>query len=241
MPLYPIFLKLEGRKVLVVGGGLIAEQKIEGVLRSATDVTVVSPQITPRIRLWAHQGRIKYIALQFQPGMARGYFLVIAATDSEPVNRAVYGEARESGALSNAVDDPGYCDFYAPAVVSRGEFQIAISTGGNSPALSQHVRQELEQRYGPEYESWTGWLGRMRDTIRRVLPRTERRKQMLHLLALLKPERNLHLGLQSVSSTGKFSTGQISQFGKNQGGNHGPFETSRTGEQAEADVERASA
>ena len=241
MPLYPIFLKLEGRKVLVVGGGLIAEQKIEGVLRSATDVTVVSPQVTPRILLWAHQGRIRHVTLEFEPGMTRGYFLVIAATDSEPVNRAVYAEARESGALSNAVDDPGYCDFYAPAVVSRGEFQIAISTGGNSPALSQHVRKELEQRYGPEYESWTEWLGRMREAIRRVLPRTERRKQMLHLLALLKPERNLHSGLQSVSSTGKFSTGQISQFGKNQGGHHGPFETSRTGEQAEADVERASA
>jgi precorrin-2 dehydrogenase/sirohydrochlorin ferrochelatase len=221
MSLYPIFLKLEGHKVLVVGGGLVAEQKIEAVLRSATDVTVVAPQITPRIRLWAHQGRIKYVGLEFRPGMTRGYFLVISCTDSEATNRAVYQEARESGALANAVDDPGYCDFYAPAVVSRGEFQIAISTGGNSPALSQHVRQQLEQDFGPEYETWTAWLGRMRDTIRKVLPRTERRKELLMLLALCKPKRisNQHIA----------------------GGNHGRIEKVRAGSQTEASLERASA
>src|SRR5258708_25165913 len=184
MSLYPIFLKLDGHKVLVVGGGLIAEQKIEAVLRSATNVTVVSPQITPRIRFWAHQGRIKYQGVEFRPGMTHGYFLVISCTDSEETNRTVYQEARENGALANAVDDPGYCDFYAPAVVSRGEFQIAISTGGNSPALSQHVRKNLEQEFGLEYESWTAWLGRMREAIRGALPRSERRKELLHLLAL---------------------------------------------------------
>ncbi|HEY4678825.1 MAG TPA: NAD(P)-dependent oxidoreductase, partial [Candidatus Angelobacter sp.] len=102
MSLYPIFLKLEGHKVLIVGGGLIAEQKIEAVLRSATDVTVVSPQITPRILLWAHQGRVKYHAVEFRRGMTQGYFLVISCTDSEETNRAVYQEARENGALANA-------------------------------------------------------------------------------------------------------------------------------------------
>jgi precorrin-2 dehydrogenase/sirohydrochlorin ferrochelatase len=222
MSLYPIFLKLEGHKVLIVGGGLIAEQKIEAVLRSATDVTVVSPQITPRIRLWAHQGRIKYMGLNFRPGMTRGCFLVIAATDSEETNRAVYQEARESGALANAVDDPGYCDFYAPAVVSRGDFQIAVSTGGNSPALSQQVRKQLEQDFGPEYETWTAWLGRIREMMRKVLPRSDRRKELLMLLALCKPKR-------------------LSKQNQTLGGNHGPFEKSRAGSQIEACVERASA
>ncbi|SRR5579884_222205 len=187
MSLYPIFLKLDGHKVLIVGGGLIAEQKIEAVLRSATDVTVIAPEITERIREWAEQGRLKHLALEYQAGMANGYFLVIAATDSEPMNRVVYEEARAAGALANAVDDPGYCDFYAPAVVSRGDFQIAISTGGNSPALAQRVRKGLEQEFGPEYESWAGWLGRMRDAIRSVLPRNENRKELLHLLPLCKP------------------------------------------------------
>jgi precorrin-2 dehydrogenase/sirohydrochlorin ferrochelatase len=187
MALYPIFLKLEGHRVLIVGGGPIAEQKIEGVLRSATDVTVVAPHITPRIQLWVDERRLKYVAAEYHAGMARGYFLVIAATDSEPVNRAVYAEARAAGALANAVDDPGYCDFYAPAVVSRGEFQIAISTGGNSPVLAQQVRKRLEQEYGPEFESWTAWLGRMREAFRQVLPRSDRRKELLHLLALCRP------------------------------------------------------
>ena len=189
MALYPIFLKLEGHKILVVGGGMIAEQKIEGILRSATDVTVIAPQITPRIRLWAHQGRLKHIGLEFRAGMAQGYFMVIAATDSEQINRAVYDEARKAGALSNAVDDPGYCDFYAPAVVSRGQFQIAISTGGNSPALAQNIRKGLEQEFGLEYEAWTAWLGRMREAIRSLLPRNDRRKELLHLLALCKPQK----------------------------------------------------
>ncbi|HEX3154638.1 MAG TPA: bifunctional precorrin-2 dehydrogenase/sirohydrochlorin ferrochelatase [Candidatus Angelobacter sp.] len=221
MSLYPIFLKLEGHKVLIVGGGVIAEQKIEAVLRSATDVTVVSPQITPRIRLWAHQGRVKYQSIEFRPGMTRGYFLVISCTDSEETNRAVYQEARENGALANAVDDPGYCDFHAPAVVRRGEFQIAISTNGNSPALSQYVRKKLENEFGPEYESWTAWLGRMRDVMRKVLPRTERRKELLMLLALCKPV--------------KFSYQSI------HGGNHGPLEKIRAGSEAEARAERAPA
>jgi precorrin-2 dehydrogenase / sirohydrochlorin ferrochelatase len=227
MALYPIFLKLEGHKVLVVGGGLIAEQKLEAVLRSATDVTVIAPQITPRIRLWAHQHKLKHIGLEYRPGMAKGYFLVIAATDSETVNRAVYEEARTSGALSNAVDDPGYCDFYAPAVVSRGEFQIAISTGGNSPALAQSVRKELEREFGPEYESWTAWLGRMRGAIRKMLPHNERRKELLHLLALCKP--------QKMSDQPTVSENPIV------GGSNGPFEKSRFGEQIEAGDQRASA
>ncbi len=227
MALYPIFLKLEGHRVLIVGGGLIAEQKIEAVLRSATDVTVIAPQITPRIRLWAHQHKVKHIGLEYRTGMAKGYFLVIAATDSAQVNRVVYDEARKSGALSNAVDDPGYCDFYAPAVVSRGEFQIAISTGGNSPALAQSVRKELEQEFGPEYELWTAWLGRMRHAIRNLLPRTERRKELMHLLALCKPQKNSEQ--QTVSDNPIL------------GGSHGPFEQSRFGKQIETGPERASA
>jgi precorrin-2 dehydrogenase/sirohydrochlorin ferrochelatase len=189
MSLYPVFLKLEGHPVLIIGGGQVAEQKIDGVLRSAKDITVIAPKITPRIRSWAIQRKINYVELEFRPGMAKGYFLVIAATDSAQVNRAVYTEARESGALCNAVDDPDYCDFYAPAVVDRGDFQIAISTGGNSPALAQSVRKALEQEFGPEYEPWTACLGRIRNAIRSLLPRTERRKELLQLLALGRPQR----------------------------------------------------
>ncbi len=183
MALYPIFLKLEGRKVLVVGGGKVAEEKIYAVLRSANDVTVVSPEITPRIREWVNAGLLQHIAGEYRPGMVKEFFLVIACTDSEAVNRSIYAEAQRAGVLCNAVDDPAYCDFYAPAVVSRGDFQIAVSTGGNSPALAQRIRKDLEKKFGPEYESWTGWLGRMREGIVKALPRNQRRTELLHLLA----------------------------------------------------------
>ena len=188
MALYPIFLKLEGRKVLIVGGGKVAEEKIYAVLRSATDVTVVAPKVSQQIQAWADGGLLRHIAGEYRAGMAREYFLVIACTDSEKVNRDIYKEAQEAGVLCNAVDDPGFCDFYAPAVVSRGEFQIAISTGGKSPALAQHVRKKLEQEFGPEYESWVGWLGRMREGIIRVLPRSQKRTELLHMLAQSKPK-----------------------------------------------------
>ncbi|HLJ85579.1 MAG TPA: bifunctional precorrin-2 dehydrogenase/sirohydrochlorin ferrochelatase [Candidatus Angelobacter sp.] len=184
--LYPMFLKLEARKVLIVGGGKIAEEKIYAVLRSATDVTVVSPIVSEQIRQWVEQGRLKHIADEYRVGMAREYFLVIACTDLESVNRSVYEEAKCAGVLCNAVDDPEYCDFYAPAVVNRGHFQIAISTGGNSPALAQKIRKKLELQFGPEYESWTNWLGRVRAGLVKAMPRSERRKEILHLLTYSK-------------------------------------------------------
>lgn len=183
MALYPMFLKLEGRKVLIVGGGKVAEEKIYAVLRSANDVTVVSPEITPKIREWVQDGLVQHVAAEYRSGMAGEFFLVIACTDSEATNHQVYEEAQKAGVLCNAVDDPAFCDFYAPAVVSRGDFQIAISTGGNSPALAQRVRKNLEEEYGPEYEYWMGWLGRMRQGILKALPRSSRRTEILHLLA----------------------------------------------------------
>jgi precorrin-2 dehydrogenase / sirohydrochlorin ferrochelatase len=188
MALYPIFLKLEGRKVLIVGGGKVAEEKIYAVLRSAKDVTVIAPKITPRIREWAEAGLVEHITGEYSPGLVKKFFLVIACTDSEATNREVYEEAQQAGVLCNSVDDPSHCDFYAPAVVSRGNFQIAISTGGHSPALAQRVRKKLEQQFGPEYETWTEWLGRMREGLVKALPRGQRRTELLHLLAQSRTE-----------------------------------------------------
>ena len=188
MALYPVFLKLQGRKVLIVGGGAVAEEKIHAVLRSATDVTVLAPKVNERIRDWVEYGFLRHVAEEYRPGIVRDYFLVIACTDSEAVNHAIYEEARQAGVLCNSVDDPDYCDFYSPAVVSRGDLQIAISTGGNSPALAQRIRKQLEQEFGPEYGPWVAWLGRLRAAVLKALPRSESRKQLLHLLAHTGPE-----------------------------------------------------
>jgi len=169
-------------------------------------VTVIAPKVVERIRIWAQERRLKHVAAEYSEGMAQGYFLVIAATDSESVNHAVYVEGQRSAALVNSVDDPANCHFYAPAVVYRGDFQIAISTGGASPALAQPLRKELEEKYGPEYGPWTAWLGRMRALLLKTLPGDERRRQLLHLLAFSRP--------------GK-ATGRVPK----NGGIHGPLET----------------
>src|SRR5712672_1319 len=185
--LFPIFLKLHDRRVLIVGGGRVAEEKLDAVLRSATDVTVMAPRITSRIAEWARESRLNYIAAEYREGGVRDFFLVITCTDSDAVNRKIYEECRKAGILCNSVDDPTNCDFYAAAVVRRGELQIAVSTGGNSPALAQRIRRKLEQEFGPEYGPWTGWLGRMRTAMRSALPRSEQTKELLHLLAECRP------------------------------------------------------
>ncbi|MBZ5524668.1 MAG: bifunctional precorrin-2 dehydrogenase/sirohydrochlorin ferrochelatase [Acidobacteriia bacterium] len=186
--LFPVFLKLENRPVLVVGGGKVAEEKLDAVLRSATRVTVIAPQITERIAEWAGQGLLRHLAEEYREGAALDYFLVITCTDSEAVNRKIFEECRGAGILCNAVDDPSYCDFYASAVVRRGDLQIAISTGGSSPALAQRIRKKLEREFGPEYGPWNDWLGRMRNILRRALPRNQNTKELLHLLAACGPE-----------------------------------------------------
>ena len=112
-----------------------------------------------------------------------GAFLVIAATSSPRVNHSIFRQAQRLGILCNVVDDPEYCDFYYPAVVNRGDLQIAISTNGKSPALAQRLRRELEAQFGPEYESWIEWLGAAREVLRAAGAPQEQNKEVLHHLA----------------------------------------------------------
>jgi precorrin-2 dehydrogenase/sirohydrochlorin ferrochelatase len=183
MNLFPIFVKLAGRKCLVIGAGAVAEQKIEGLLSSGASVRVVAPEATGAIRRWHDEGRVSWQAREFANPDLDGIFLVVAATASRPVNQAVFVEAQRLGVLCNVVDVPELCDFYYPSVVRRGRLQIAISTDGQSPALAQRIRKQLEERFGPEYESWLEHLGqwRLRLFARRMDP--ERRRRALHLLA----------------------------------------------------------
>lgn len=187
--LYPMFMKLEDRRVLVVGGGKVAEEKLEGLLHSTSGITVIAPRTTPRIAEWTRQGLLRRQAGEYREGDALGYFLVVACTDSQEVNRKIFEECRQAGILCNVVDDPSYCDFYASAVVRRGDLQIAISTGGSSPALAQRIRKRLESDFGPEYEAWNDWLGRMRTILRRALPRDQHTRELLHVLAACGPEK----------------------------------------------------
>ncbi len=183
MSLFPIFVKLEGRLIVVVGGGNIAEIKIPGVLSAGARIRLVGPSITPQIAEWVRFGKIDWLPKEFEAADLNGAFLVIAATSAPGVNEAVFREAEARGLLCNAVDDIEHCHFYYGAVVQRGDLQIAISTNGKSPALAQRLRTEFEAEFGPEYEVWLQWLGAAREALRASGPSSETSKQLLHQLA----------------------------------------------------------
>jgi siroheme synthase-like protein len=183
MSLLPIFVKLRDRLVLVVGGGAIAEGKIEGLFAAEARIRVVAPQVTPAIARWIAQGKIEWQAKAFAPGDLEGSYLVIAATSAPGVNEAVFAEADARGILCNAVDDIEHCHFYYGSVVQRGDLQIAISTNGKSPALAQRLRLRLEKEFGPEYDLWLEWLGAARELLRAGDSSADSKKILLHHLA----------------------------------------------------------
>jgi precorrin-2 dehydrogenase / sirohydrochlorin ferrochelatase len=181
--MFPMFLKLEKRRCLVVGAGEIAESKIAGLLDTGALMRVIAPEATPRVQAWARARKIDWHRRAFRAADLRGMFLVVAATSSAPVHKKIYREARRRGVLCNIVDVPRLCDFYYPAVVRRGALQIAISTSGYSPALAQRLRKELEDLFGPQYEQWLAELGEARDAIYAKKLGPEERTQLLHALA----------------------------------------------------------
>ena len=181
--MFPMFLKIEGRRCLVVGAGKVAEGKIRGLLESGALVQVVAPEAVWQIQKWAFDGVLGWNPRSFEARDLDPVSLVIAATSSRKVNAQVFTEARSRNVLCNAVDDPEYCDFYYPAVVKRGDLQIAISTSGRSPALAQRLRQELEEQFGPEYETWVAELGKARDQLVAETLDAETRRELLHKLA----------------------------------------------------------
>jgi len=183
MSLLPIFVKLRDRLVVVVGGGAIAQGKIEGLLAADARVRVVAPQVTPAIAQWLAQGKVEWQAKTFAPADLEGAFLVIAATSAPGINEAVFSEADVRGILCNAVDDIEHCHFYYGSVVQRGDLQIAVSTNGKSPALAQRLRLLLEKQFGPEYELWLEWLGAARELLRAGDNSADSKKVLLHHLA----------------------------------------------------------
>jgi uroporphyrin-III C-methyltransferase/precorrin-2 dehydrogenase/sirohydrochlorin ferrochelatase len=211
MSLFPVFVKLEGRPVLVVGAGPVAESKIGGLLAAGASITVVAPQATPEIRESAKQGKLAWHAREVQPSDLDGMALVIAAVPAD-VAKSVFAEARARGVLCNSVDDPDNCDFYYPAVVNRGDLQIAISTAGHSPALAQRLRRELEQQFGPEYAGWIQQLGEARRGLFATDMDPESRRRRLHELASeMAPDRRI------LSATGNAGVGRVYLVGAGPG------------------------
>jgi siroheme synthase-like protein len=182
-PLLPVFVKLEGRACLVVGGGAVALQKVKSLLECGANVTVVAPDARGEIRELGDQGKIAWRRRGYVAEDIRGQQLVIAATNDPEVNHAVHGDAAAAGVLANAVDDPPFCDFYFGSVVRRGPLQIGISTAGESPALAQRLRQQLEALLDKGIGPWLERLGALRRGVLKVHPAGEERNRLLRTLA----------------------------------------------------------
>jgi uroporphyrin-III C-methyltransferase/precorrin-2 dehydrogenase/sirohydrochlorin ferrochelatase len=183
MTLLPIFLKLDRRPGLLVGAGTVALEKIGSLLKTGVKLRVVAPQARPEVRRLAAEGKLEWVQREFQPSDLDGNFIVIAATDVPEVNATVYREAVARGIACNSVDDIPNCDFFFGSVVSRGDLQIAISTAGESPAVAQRLRREIDEQLPQDLGPWLAQLGELRREVLSTHPRGEQRRLLLHELA----------------------------------------------------------
>lgn len=174
---YPIFLiGLQEKRCVVVGGGSGAERKVEGLLECDAAVTVISPQVTDRLRRWAGTGTIDWIPREYEPGDLRGAFLVIATGGDPQTHERIWQEAEGEGVLVNAMDDPAHCNFIAGSVVRQGPLTLAISTSGCAPALAVRIRERLEGEFGPEFAEFLQLMEELREPMAEWYPDFEERR-----------------------------------------------------------------
>jgi siroheme synthase-like protein len=177
-----MFLKLQGKRCLVVGAGTIGLEKVESLLRCGAAVRVIAPQAVARVQQLSARGEIEWLARRYHPEDAIGCDLIIAATSDREVNRAVFEEASRRSILCNTADDPPLCDFFFGSVVQRGDLQIAISTNGQSPALAQRLRREIDAQLPSDLGPWLDALGELRREVLQSMPAGAERKALLHEL-----------------------------------------------------------
>jgi siroheme synthase-like protein len=181
--LLPMFLKLDGRPCLVVGAGHVALEKISSLLTTGAKLRVIAPDGLPEVQALAEQRRLEWVRRAFEEDDLDDTFLVIAATDLPEVNHAVYEAAVRRHILANAVDDPPFCDFYFSSVVRRDGLQIAISTAGESPAVAQELRREIDSALPADLGPWLSELGKLRRDVLATHSAGPQRKRLLHTLA----------------------------------------------------------
>ena len=165
---YPIFLKVSGKRCVVVGGGEVALRKVKMLLDCGARVEVISPDFCPELSLLAEKKEIAVQRRHYHAGDLRGAFIVMAATDDHDVNLKIVEEVRESGVLVNVVDDPRNSDFIVPAYLRRGDVTIAVSTAGLSPALARKIRVRLEKELGDEYAALALMINEVRAEIKQM-------------------------------------------------------------------------
>ncbi len=165
MGYYPVYLELEGKTALVVGGGRVARRKVETLIGCGAFVHLVSREFTKELGELIEAGQVRFLGEEFREEHLDGVFLVFVATNDKELNRKVSESAQKLGLLVNVADQPVHCNFIVPSIVKRGDLQLAISTSGKSPALARKIREELETRFGPEYETFLNFMGRLRREV----------------------------------------------------------------------------
>jgi precorrin-2 dehydrogenase / sirohydrochlorin ferrochelatase len=176
-PFYIACLKLSGRRCLVVGGGEIGLEKVEGLLACDADVVLVAPEAEPALRAYAEEGSIAWERREYGADDLEGAFMVIAATNDSEVNIGVFEDAERRAMLVNVVDVPPLCNFILPAIVRMGPLAIAISTAGASPALAKRMKREVAELFGPEYAELAVMLNEVRGWAKATLPTYQNRKR----------------------------------------------------------------
>ena len=179
---YPVYIQLRDQPCVVVGGGKIAEGKVDGLLAAHAQVTVIAPDLTTQLQNLAEQRQITYLARTYRPGDLSGAFMVICATDRAEINHQVWQEATANRQLVNVVDDTPRCNFIAPSILRKGDLTIAISTGGKAPALAVRLKERLQQELGPEYERFLELAGELRAPLAQHVPDFETRKALWYEL-----------------------------------------------------------
>lgn len=184
MAYYPIFLRLGGERCVVIGGGDVAERKVDSLLAAGARVTVVAPSLTPALAERLARGEITHAHRAYREGDLDGARLAYAATGDETLHAELAGAAAAAGVLLNVADRPPWCGFIVPAVLRRGELTVAVSTGGGSPALAGRVRDDIARHLGPEYERALEVLARLRERLQaQDLPGAERQRILRDLVA----------------------------------------------------------
>jgi len=176
-PYYPIFLDVENRDVVIIGGGNVCARKAETMLRYGANVTVVSPDFTDEIETWAREGTIRIKRKEYDESDLDGASIVIASTDDESVNGRIARDCRRRRIPVNVVDVTHLCEFIVPAIIEKGSIQLAVSTGGKSPALARTLKEDLQRLVGPEYAEVNDLLGELRPSAKKVLPTDADRKR----------------------------------------------------------------
>ena len=179
MAYFPLFLDVQNRPCLVIGGGQVAHRKIVALLACGARVAVVSPQISAGLKKLARGDKVRLKKRPFRPADLAGMELAVAATGDQQVNRLAVREARRRKVWINVVDQPKLCSFTLPSVVRRGKLTLAISTGGISPALSKWIRKDLETRYGPEFSRLLTKAPGFRKRVHERVRSPARRKRLL--------------------------------------------------------------